>query len=107
MLQHRSSWYVSSEKANGSAWLTSPFAVALLVWDHIITFGAEVRKVWSQKIGGGSVLYLLLRYGTLFEKITVMFLASWYMTPHVRDKLPFLVYRLYLTPSSGVRNSTH
>jgi len=27
------------------------------------------------------VLYALLRYGTLVEKISVMFLASWYMTP--------------------------
>ncbi|KAJ7135690.1 hypothetical protein C8R44DRAFT_768862 [Mycena epipterygia] len=51
-------------------------AVALLIWDHVITFGAEVRKVWCRKFSGATVLYALLRYGTLFEKITVLFLAS-------------------------------
>ncbi|KAJ7487994.1 hypothetical protein FB451DRAFT_1226157, partial [Mycena latifolia] len=51
-------------------------AVALLIWDHVITIGAEVNKVWSRKFGGSTVLYALLRYGTLFEKITVLFLAS-------------------------------
>ncbi|KAJ7135665.1 hypothetical protein C8R44DRAFT_768832 [Mycena epipterygia] len=60
-------------------------AVALLIWDHVITFGAEVRKVWCRKFSGATVLYALLRYGTLFEKITVLFLASWYLTPHSCD----------------------
>ncbi|KAJ7467602.1 hypothetical protein FB451DRAFT_1258944 [Mycena latifolia] len=60
-------------------------AVALLIWDHVITIGAEVNKVWSRKFGGSTVLYALLRYGTLFEKIAVLFLASWYLTPHGCD----------------------
>ncbi|KIJ44946.1 hypothetical protein M422DRAFT_251567 [Sphaerobolus stellatus SS14] len=57
-------------------------AFALLIWDHVITFGEEVSKIWMKKISGGSVLYLLLRYGTAVEKITIMLLASWYMNPH-------------------------
>ncbi|KAH9480668.1 hypothetical protein JR316_0007268 [Psilocybe cubensis] len=57
-------------------------AVALLIWDHVITFGREVQIFWSRKISGPAILYGLLRYGTLFEKIAVMLLASWYMTPH-------------------------
>ncbi|KAF9543835.1 hypothetical protein CPC08DRAFT_716638 [Agrocybe pediades] len=60
-------------------------SVALLLWDHIITFGAEVNTMWWRKKSGGTALYTMLRYGTLFEKITVMFLASWYMTPHGCD----------------------
>ncbi|KAK7046509.1 hypothetical protein R3P38DRAFT_3257848 [Favolaschia claudopus] len=58
-------------------------AVALLIWDWIITIPAEVRRVWSRKMSGSTVLYACLRYGTLFEKITVLLLASWYLTPHV------------------------
>ncbi|KAJ7661142.1 hypothetical protein B0H17DRAFT_1337261 [Mycena rosella] len=60
-------------------------AAALLIWDHVITLGAEVNKIWSRKLSGSTVLYALLRYGTLFEKITVLFLASWYLTPHGCD----------------------
>ncbi|KAJ7624869.1 hypothetical protein FB45DRAFT_88070 [Roridomyces roridus] len=70
-------------------------SVALLVWDHVITFGAEVQNVWpsrpstggtanskpGRKLSGATVLYALLRYGTLFEKITVLLLASSYFTP--------------------------
>ncbi|RDB26733.1 hypothetical protein Hypma_005393 [Hypsizygus marmoreus] len=56
-------------------------SVALLIWEHVITFGAEVSRIWSRKFSGVTVLYALLRYGTLLEKISIMFLASWYMTP--------------------------
>ncbi|KAJ7842149.1 hypothetical protein B0H13DRAFT_1909955 [Mycena leptocephala] len=42
----------------------------------------EVSRVWSRKFSGATVLYACLRYGTLFEKITVLFLASWYLSPH-------------------------
>lgn len=60
-------------------------AAALLIWEHIITLGTEVRKVWLRKWGGSTVLYALLRYGTLLEKTTVLLLASWYLTPHGCD----------------------
>ncbi|KAJ7367377.1 hypothetical protein DFH08DRAFT_837340 [Mycena albidolilacea] len=60
-------------------------AVALLIWDHVITLSSEVRRVWSRKLSGSTVLYACLRYGTLFEKITVLLLASWYLTPHGCD----------------------
>ncbi|KAF7324177.1 hypothetical protein MKEN_00640500 [Mycena kentingensis (nom. inval.)] len=58
-------------------------AVALVIWDHAITFGEEVRRVWTcgRKFSGASVLYAMMRYGTLLEKIAVLLLASWYMTP--------------------------
>ncbi|KAJ6476901.1 hypothetical protein C8R45DRAFT_1008192 [Mycena sanguinolenta] len=58
-------------------------AVALLIWDWIITIPAEVQKIWGRKLSGSTVLYACLRYGTLCEKITVLLLASWYLTPHV------------------------
>ncbi|KAJ6571462.1 hypothetical protein B0H19DRAFT_1255430 [Mycena capillaripes] len=56
-------------------------AVALLIYDHVITLAEEVNRVWSRKVSGATVLYACLRYGTLFEKIAVLFLASWYLTP--------------------------
>ncbi|KAJ7266349.1 hypothetical protein C8J57DRAFT_1329859 [Mycena rebaudengoi] len=48
-------------------------------------FGTEVSRIWSRKFSGATVLYACLRYGTLFEKITVLFLASWYLSPHGCD----------------------
>ncbi|PPQ75249.1 hypothetical protein CVT26_014814 [Gymnopilus dilepis] len=60
-------------------------AVALLIWDHVITFGAEVRCMWSRKFSGPTVLYSLLRYGTLVEKIVILLLASWYLDPRGCD----------------------
>lgn len=65
---------------------------ALLVWDHIICMGAEVRRIWCRKFSGATVLYCLLRYGTLLEKITIMVLASWDMTPHVSSKSEPLIF---------------
>ena len=69
------------------------FYLALLIWDHVITFGQEVRRIWSPKLSGGTVLFAFLRYGTLVEKIAILLLASWYMTPNVSPKtaieLPF------------------
>ncbi|KJA15539.1 hypothetical protein HYPSUDRAFT_48303 [Hypholoma sublateritium FD-334 SS-4] len=57
-------------------------ATSLLAWDHIITLHAEISKMWPKKLSAPTVLYFLLRYGTLLEKVAVMLLASWYMTPH-------------------------
>lgn len=39
--------------------------------------------MWSRKFSGATVLYAFLRYGTLIEKISVLLLASWYMSPEV------------------------
>ncbi|KAJ6477031.1 hypothetical protein C8R45DRAFT_1216809 [Mycena sanguinolenta] len=60
-------------------------AVALLIWDWVITFPAEVQKIWCRKLSGSTVLYASLRYGTLCEKIIVLLLASWYLGPHGSD----------------------
>ncbi|KAJ7764026.1 hypothetical protein DFH07DRAFT_1017015 [Mycena maculata] len=82
-------------------------AVALLVWDHVITFGGEVHKVWSRKLSGSTLLYVLLRYGTLFEKITVLFLASWYLTPHELVFSHFGVPALSAFRNNALGKSTH
>lgn len=81
MLQYSRRWSVHSLKLIHSELILS--IAALLLWDHIITLGAEVSKIWSRKFSGPTVLYAFLRYGTLVEKIAVMLLASWYMTPRV------------------------
>ncbi|KAJ7219663.1 hypothetical protein B0H12DRAFT_1224329 [Mycena haematopus] len=57
-------------------------AVALLIWDWVITISAEVQRIWSRRLSGSTILYACLRYGTLCEKITVLVLASWSITPH-------------------------
>lgn len=71
----------------------------LLAWDHIITLHAEISKMWPKKLSAPTVLYFLLRYGTLLEKVAVMLLASWYMTPHVRFNP---IHSLLRSPDSDV-----
>lgn len=38
---------------------------ALCCYEHIITFGEEVRCVWGRRISGASALFLVNRYATL------------------------------------------
>ncbi|GLB37021.1 hypothetical protein LshimejAT787_0400720 [Lyophyllum shimeji] len=74
-------------------------SVALLIWDHAVTFGAEISRIWSRKFSGVTVLYALLRYGTLLEKISIMFLASWDMT--LRGFV-YLVARFHCSSNNGI-----
>ncbi|KIJ46958.1 hypothetical protein M422DRAFT_249702 [Sphaerobolus stellatus SS14] len=37
-------------------------AIALLIYDTLLTSGNEIAFVWRRKIGLGSILYLLARY---------------------------------------------
>ncbi|KAI0718852.1 hypothetical protein C8T65DRAFT_736894 [Cerioporus squamosus] len=44
-------------------------AIVFFLYDYIITFGREVELFWTRKVTGASVLFLLIRYGTLLYKI--------------------------------------
>jgi hypothetical protein len=60
--------------------------------------------MWLRKFSGPTVLYTLLRYGTLFEKIAILFLASWYLTPRVFVTYPSIIGLLFLTKALGMRH---
>ena len=50
--------------------------VALWVLDLTYTFHAEVGAIWRRKITGGSVLFIVSRYGfSIYEAIYMIFLG--------------------------------
>ncbi|KAH9916984.1 uncharacterized protein BXZ73DRAFT_25635, partial [Epithele typhae] len=42
---------------------------ALVLYEHAITFGAEVQQVWKRDISGATLLFLLTRYITLLNRV--------------------------------------
>ncbi|KAH8087196.1 hypothetical protein BXZ70DRAFT_544376 [Cristinia sonorae] len=51
---------------------------AFLVYDHILTFPGELKLVWGRRFTGATALFLLLRYLTLFSKVSLLVTAvSW------------------------------
>ncbi|KAF9459767.1 hypothetical protein BDZ94DRAFT_1312144 [Collybia nuda] len=56
--------------------------VTFLMYDHILTFSAEVERIWKQQITGASMLFLINRYIT---PITVIIVTEAYDDP-VWDK---------------------
>ncbi len=69
--------YISGEPAPLFALLSSlnaftcPLAVALamFVYDYMLTFGDEIQYIWRQPITGIKVLYLILRYGVAIPEL--------------------------------------
>ncbi|EEB89364.1 hypothetical protein MPER_12546 [Moniliophthora perniciosa FA553] len=47
-----------------------------LYWDHLITFGDEVKHVWAHPKSRSSFLFLFLRYFGLTTNISVLILAK-------------------------------
>ncbi|KAK7683430.1 hypothetical protein QCA50_013261 [Cerrena zonata] len=41
-------------------------ALTLVIYDTILSFPNEVRCIWQRRFGTGTVLYLFIRYGTVF-----------------------------------------
>ena len=57
------------EPVGSSMWglvVVSPFQIALLVYDTLLTFSLEVKYIWRKKIKIGSILYVFARYPTVF-----------------------------------------
>ena len=50
---------------------------ALVIYDHILTFTEEIRKIWSRRVTLASIIFLSNRYISLAGYIVVMnFFAS-------------------------------
>ena len=50
---------------------------ALVIYDHILTFTEEIRKIWSRRFTLASIIFLSNRYISLAGYIVVMnFFAS-------------------------------
>lgn len=39
--------------------------------DYVLTFGAEVEHVWKRRISAATILFFLIRYITLAERIVL------------------------------------
>lgn len=44
-------------------------AVALLWFDYALTLPGEYRRIWRRKFTGATLIFLLMRYATLIERI--------------------------------------
>ena len=55
------------DQSTERVWTSSIKGVA--IYDTILTFPKEVRCIWKRKFGAGTVLYLFIRYGTLFDML--------------------------------------
>jgi hypothetical protein len=51
--------------------LTFPAAVALamFVYDYMLTLGDEIKYIWRRPVTGVKILYLILRYGVAFAEV--------------------------------------
>jgi hypothetical protein len=49
----------------------SSLATAFLIYDHLLTLDAEVKFVWSAKLGPGTCWFLAVRYIALSANIGV------------------------------------
>jgi Family of unknown function (DUF6533) len=43
-------------------------ALAMYVYDYMLTFADEVQYIWRRPVTGIKILYLILRYGVLFAE---------------------------------------
>lgn len=73
--------------------------VALLYYDYILTFPAEVSHMWSQPISANALLFLLNRYVALLGNIVVLMGLSGRIREAVRQQLTHKLHsRLTLSP---------
>ncbi|KAI9432964.1 hypothetical protein H4582DRAFT_2082796 [Lactarius indigo] len=84
--------------------------IALLYYDHILTFPAEVSHIWSQPISVNTLLFLLNRYVALLGNITVPLVGfSGLISLTVRRQFTheFLHSRLILSPPQSCASATY
>lgn len=52
--------------------------LALFCYDYLLTFAQEVKCIWSRKLTGASLLYVLNRYAVLLNRLVRLIqLISW------------------------------
>ena len=47
--------------------------LALMIYDHLLTFGDEVRIIWKNRFTGVTVIFLVNRYFSLGAYLAVMY----------------------------------
>ncbi|KAI1783671.1 hypothetical protein LXA43DRAFT_1045563 [Ganoderma leucocontextum] len=75
--------------------------LALIVYEYLITVGAEVELFWRRKITGASVLFLTNRYLVLFYNLSLL-RALWPFTLSVRS---FIFFSNAVNADSGGRGT--
>ncbi|KAF7345313.1 hypothetical protein MSAN_01908100 [Mycena sanguinolenta] len=60
---------------------------AILIYDYLLTFGAEVKYIWSSKLRPGTCLLLAIRYLGLGANITICAYNFIYFTHEVRRRI--------------------
>lgn len=46
---------------------------AVVTYDTILTFSKEFQCIWQRRFGTGTVLYLIIRYGTILQMLFDVF----------------------------------
>lgn len=54
----------------------SPAHSALLCYDCALTLPAEIERIWKRRVTGATLIYLFLRYATLFDCVLWCILES-------------------------------
>ena len=45
----------------------------MIAYDAFLSFQQEIKCIWGRKLGIGTILYLLVRYGTIIDMIFQIF----------------------------------
>ncbi|OBZ67648.1 Riboflavin transporter MCH5 [Grifola frondosa] len=61
---------------NEITFFVSVAATALVIYEHLITFEAEVQQIWRRDMTVTSILFILTRYITLANRVVVMISLS-------------------------------
>ena len=52
--------------------------LAMLAYDHLLTFAGEIHFVWRRKFSGATIIFSLNRYVNLFGKVLLVMSTMWW-----------------------------
>ncbi|KAI0089518.1 hypothetical protein BDY19DRAFT_108365 [Irpex rosettiformis] len=69
--------------------------ITILFYDHILTFGEEISRIWASPGSGASLYFLLTRYFSFFVTITITFgnFSNSFSTVQPPSCLDYVFYR--------------
>jgi hypothetical protein len=76
-------------------------ALAMFVYDYMLTFEDEVRYIWRRPVTNVKVLYIVLRYGVAFAELV------YFQGESSRNCPPNQAQHLYLTCSPERIDNTY
>lgn len=76
--------------------------IALLWFDHIISFNEEVQRIWQRKFTGATLLFLITRYSATLERITLV-VSLFLVTNENKVRFAALCWRKLTALSPAVR----